>query len=619
MTDDRPGFDFDRIELRLVQDLEDVFDLKEWMGERRPGWLGLDVETTGLNKARDRVRTYQFGDERKGWTVPLDEYRGVVRELLAGYDRPVVYHNAIFDLGFNAVEGLSIRDDLVDDTMLMSHVLQPASAHALKLLATRYVDKRSAHGQSLLKEQMDKHRWGWDTVPLDLPAFWMYSALDTCLTAALAPHLRKRLDTPELWGAYEIEREAVPILARAETRGMAVDPEYLRLASEELTRRLDALAPHLGNLNANSDAQVIAWLQERGYRLVKLTEKGKWSTDDEVLAHAATVIPEAAYIRDARRYRLFRDRYVHKMRDLGEPEPSGLLKVCCNVRPVAAVTSRMSVADPPLQQMPRGRWIRDAFVARPGHKLVSADYDGMEMRVLASLANEEALIQTFERGEDPHGFVAGEVYGPGWTKVQRGTAKNAAFALIYGAGVPQFSRTARISEEAGQAFMDRYAELFPRVARFMEEQISAVRGRVPARGKNGWIELRWGRTIPVPRDEAYKATNYRIQGSCAQVLKRKIVEMDNAGLGEYLRLPVHDQVIMEAPDDEVEFVRHTLNEVMPDRHSFRVTLTATAEVARSWGEMYVSPDFPPLLPAYWPWDAEAAEDARERPEALRPV
>lgn len=605
MTDERPGFDFDRLQLRLVRDLEDVWDLQRWLGERRPGWLGCDVETTGLNKARDRVRTVQFGDEQYGWTVPLEEYRGVVRELLAGYDRPIAFHNAIYDLGMLGVEKLDINTELVDCTLLMSHVIKPNDVHALKLLATRYVDKRAAAGQHILKEQMDRHRWDWADVPLDLPAFWMYSALDTCLTAALAPHLAKRLDTPALWEAYEIERAVVPILARAEVAGMAVDPEYLRQASAELTRRLEALQPYLGNLNANSDQQVIAWLQARGYQLVKKTDKGKWSTDDEVLAHAATVIPEAGYIRDARRFRLFRDRYIEKMAALGEPEPSGLLRICCNVRPVAAVTSRMSVADPPLQQMPRGRWIRDAFVARPGHKLVSADYDGMEMRVLASLANEEALIAAFARGEDPHGFVAGEVYGQGWTKEQRTAAKSAAFALIYGAGIPQFARTAHISEEAAQAFMDRYAELFPRVASYMEEVITTIRSRVPARGKNGWVDLRWGRTIPVSRDEAYKGTNYIIQGSCAQVLKRKIVEMDNAGLGPFIRLPVHDQVILEAPDEDVEAVRATMDEVMPDRDSFRVTLTATAEVARSWGEFYVAPEYPPLLPAYWPWDAEA--------------
>lgn len=605
------GFDLSALDLTLVSDLEGLWDLQAWLGERRD-ILGLDTETTGLNKGRDRVRTVQFGDLRRGWCVPLDEFRAPVRELLERYDRPTVYHNAIFDLGFLRVEGIVTREQHANCTLLASHVVMPTGTHALKPLATRYVDKRAAAGQHLLKEHCARHGWDWGTVPIDLPSFWMYSALDTSLTAALWPHFEKRLPvgSPDRY-AYEIELAAAKVLARAEVAGMAVDAEYLRLASRELERRLEDIHPRLP-INANSDRDVIEYFQLRGYRFIKRTEKGAIATDDDVLKHIAATRPELAAsaddVRNARRYRRLQSTYIGKMQDLGTPIPEhpGLLSIHCNVRPVAAVTSRMSITEPALQTLPRGRYVRDAFVARPGHKLVIADYAGMEMRVLASAARCTKMIEAFLRGDDMHNYVAGEAFGPGFTKKQRSAAKSAAFAKIYGAGIEQFAVTAGISVEEATDFMGRYDALFPEVQEFMDRVTGTIRERTPKRGKNGYVRLRWGRTIPVEAEKAYKGVNYYIQGSCALIFKAKIIELDAAGLGDYIRLPVHDELIQEVPDDAVDFAVRTTDAVMPDRHSYVVPLEAEAEVFEGWGQKYLSPEYPALVPGLYAWDDQVA-------------
>jgi hypothetical protein len=280
-----------------------------------------------------------------------------------------------------------------------------------------------------------------------------------------------------------------------------------------------------------------------------------------------------------------------------------------STKPVAARTGRMSVTDPPLQTLPRGRLIRDAFVAREGRAFVMADFAGMEMRALACEAKEENMLAAYARGEDLHNYVATMLYGPDFTKPQRTICKNGGFGKIYGAGAEKFAVTAKISISDAKEFLSAYAERFPRVDAYLQEMTNSIMRQIGGdRGERGYVELIDGRMLPVDGEKPYTAVNYKIQGSCAIVLKEKICELANAGLGDFFRLPVHDELLFEPPLEDAADVRETVERIMPDRHNFPgITLEIESDIVPRWGAHYAADGFEPYLPTVDPdWYQEAA-------------
>jgi DNA polymerase-1 len=302
--------------------------------------------------------------------------------------------------------------------------------------------------------------------------------------------------------------------------------------------------------------------------------------------------------------------YLEKFRDVteGGMAVDGVLRA--STKPVGAKTGRQSVTDPPLQTLPRGRVVRDAIVARPGQRLILADFAGMEMRGLAACAREQAMLDAYTRGEDLHDFVARSLYGDDFTKEQRHTCKNAGFAKIYGAGLAKFAVTAKISEAEAEAFLTQYDRMFPRVSAYMQEMVNQVMETAGGhRSGVGWVELQDGRRLRVPANKAYVVVNYRIQGGMAVAAKKKVVELDNAGLGACFRLMVHDELAYEVPDEHAAEALNIIETVMPDRDSFPgVTLEIEADQVDRWGQHYRgSDDYPVYVETPDPeWLAEAA-------------
>jgi DNA polymerase-1 len=386
-----------------------------------------------------------------------------------------------------------------------------------------------------------------------------------------------------------VELACIHVLRDAELAGMGVDLHYLRAACRKLEVDLVALDAAIpGDLDPNSDKQVIAYLLDLGVPLVHMTEKGNLSTNKAVLTlHEKNGWKVCGLIRDYRSKDRMRGSYIEKLLNL---ESKG--RVHANVHPCGARTGRMSVTDPPLQTLPRGRLVRDAFIPAEGCSMVVADYASMEMRVMASDADETSMLSAFARGDDVHNFVASNVFGENFTKKQRGVAKNAGFAKIYGAGIPKFAETAGIPVSEAEEFLARYDQLFPGVSAWQQDMMNQVQATAPGRKRTGYIMTPQGRKLPISTDEAYKACNYRIQGGCAEVLKLKIVEMDAAGLGEFFRLPVHDEVLFECPTEIAKEVQHVVEEVMPDRTNFKIPLTIESNIVSRWGENYEGDEYP---------------------------
>lgn len=561
-------------QLHLVETLDDFLDMRQWLGEQRD-WLGYDIETTGLNVGRDRVRTLQLGDAAHGWTVPWDDWKGGLREVLNAYDRRMVAHNSLFDSKFLKREGFKLKTHLLHDSMIMAHLNDPMSSIALKSVTKRFFGPSAVAGQAALDIAKSKQGWTWETVPIDFPAYWAYGALDTILTAMLADKLWSDIQSQRL--IYDIELAFISVMCDAELKGMAVDLDYSYSKEAELRQAMDEARPHIPEeiKNPGSDQQVISYLQRVGARLWKTTDKGNLSCDDDVMKEQEEAgIPGAAELRKWRRAKWLINSYFSNIRELNV---DGVLRP--SVKPTGARTGRMSVVQPALQTVPRGSIVRDAFVAREGEVLLSADYDQLELRVLAHCAEEERMLEAIRRGEDLHDATARDLFGDGFTKAQRQICKNANFAAAYVSGVPTFARTAGIPIDQAQAFMDKYHSMYPGISQFHKKVINDVI-------RDGYVLTEWGRRIPVPeRNAAYKGVNYKIQSTAtADLIKYKIVELSNAGLHDMFRLPIHDEVLMEVPKDIALEVKHEVDNILTETQLFRCPLTASGDLYRKWGD-----------------------------------
>lgn len=563
------------------------------------------------------MRLLQLGDGQRGYALDWPDWRGPSAELLSKYDRPIVFHNALFDLKMLAAdgrrEGLGRRfpQHLVHDTMVMLFLMNPAGRMDLKGASARYVDNRAQAGQGMLEAAMSQQKWTWESVPRNYPGYWQYGVLDTCLTALLAENIWPQVRDRYRY-AYELEMNVIHCLLEAELAGLMVDEDVrLRTKSRLEDEIYDLVTGPLASIsNPGSDAQVIAHLREigAGEHLIFQTDRGNTSVDKFALRYVATMgFPIAADIEKYRGRVRTLGSYIDKFADVHDGGLAAYGLLHCNTRPVGARTGRMSITEPPLQTLPKGRVVRDCIIARPGHRLLMADFAGMEMRALASLAQEEAMLAAFARGEDMHNFVAAALYGPDFTKPQRSIVKNAAFAKIYGAGIAKFAATAGITMEQATTFLAQYDEMFPGVGRYMEETIASVFETAGGRRGMGWVELQDGRRLPVEANKAYVAVNYRIQGGTAVSTKEAICDTDAAGVGQWFRLAVHDELIWEVPDEHVPMAKRVIAKTMPRRDWPGVTLEIDQDEVERWGQHYRGDDYPKYVETTDPeWLAEAA-------------
>lgn len=595
------------ISLRRVASMDHVTEFFQWLGQRRE-FLAVDVETTGLLVGYDYIRLAQFGDENVGWALPYDEWKGAVRDAVERYTGKIVCHNLLFDSKMLKFDGIVIPQAQAHDSMIMTHLADPAAYMGLKPAAGRHIDKRAQAGEELLKKAMAQGGWTWETIPTWVPAYWQYAAFDTCLSALLAgklyPETRK---VP-----YEVELATIHCLREAELAGLRVDEGYRQLAEDKLAyavaateAALQALAP---GLNPGSDKQVIDALHEQGAVWEVYTENGNLSVDKDVLkwlgSEPGGSFPMAEVLSRWRKDERLLNGYIRKFADVGKGiNPKGEAvglgvygELHASTKPVAARTGRMSVTQPALQTLPRGRVVRDAIIPRDGHVFVMADFSGMELRVLASFAQEPEMLAAFARGEDLHNFAASKIYGADFTKPQRTLCKNGAFANIYGAGVEKFAVTAGIDVGMAREFRKLYDDMFPGIKQFAGQVVGEVIEAAGGKRKGyGHVTLIDGRWLPVEADKAYKGVNFRIQGSCAVTLKTKMIELDHAGLGPFFRLAVHDELLFEVPIELRHEVRRIIEDVMPERKTYPgVTLEIETDIVHRWGQHYAA-DFPKFI------------------------
>lgn len=576
------------LSLNLVDSLDDLHACWDWFVREPHGpYLGCDTETGGLDWWRQPLRMVQFGDHNQGWAIPMEKWPGLVEEILRRWDGDLIFHNAKFDVHFLTRAGMPLKRHKIHDSMLLSRVIDPHLPAGLKAVSDRLIDPRASAMQRSLNEKMMKHHWDWDTVPWTLEEYWVYAALDPVLNCFIWDALQSRSEAQTYKTPYHVDLACSMVVCDMEQRGIMIDQPYCESWSTRLLSYEEQVAlwarDVYGIENIGSDRQLVKFFEGLGIPLHRRTRSGNLSMDEETLAEINH--PLAAQVLSYRHANKRRTTYFDPWLEFAGGD--GRLHPSFNIS--GARTARMSCERPNLQNVPRSRMVRRGLIPKEGHVLVLADYDQIELRLMAHFADSKPMIEAIHAGEDLHTYTAKLVYktdSP--TKEQRRIAKHSNFAKIYGAGIAKFAKTAGVSEDEAALFLAGYDSNFPEVRRF-QQQIQSAANASGAQSEDGLAHLEApfiGRQQVADPSEAYKLVNYLIQGTAADVLKMKMIDLDLAGLGRYMTVPIHDELAFEVPENEVEEFVAELPKVMEDRTSFKVPLTAGIDVVRDWGAKY---------------------------------
>lgn len=578
------------VQLRLVRSIDDAMDLKRWLGERREtSFIGLDTETAGLDPHRFGLRMIQFGDLRTGWAVPWPLWGGAALEILNAWEGEWVLHNAQFDARFLKVHaGWELPWHRTHNTMIQLALVDPLRPKGLKAAATRYVDATATRGEKLLHDGMRQQGWTWGTVPYDFDPYWVYGALDPVLTTHLCHQFLGQVQAtcPE---AYDLERAAERVCSNMMLAGLLVDQPYVAAERAKLREfaaesRTWLQARH-GITSPMSAGQISRALAALGHPVTRFTPKGYPQVDKATLTAYRDHHPDIL-VRDLARYVLavrhtekICTAYLDNFTEMVDAD--GLIHASINI--LAARTGRMSVTDPALQTLPRDdEVVRGSFIPHPGMALVSCDLDQVEARLAAHFSNDPGLIQAFldadAGGADFFCGVASGIFGETITKgdPRRQLTKNVVYGKLFGGGLETMARTAGVDPMVMKPVKDAFEARFPGLQAMTDQIMREAEGYdVPC----VFTPLR--RRLVADHGRAYtQLTNAKIQGHAAEYFKMRLVDLDAAGLGPYLRLPIHDEELAEVPADEAEEICREIERLMSDRVNYRVPITAGGKVMR---------------------------------------
>lgn len=599
----------DDVKLNLVTSLDDALALKTWLGERHGDTqvIAFDTEGTGLDPAVDRVRLVQVGDSLTGWAIPLDDWRGLVKEVVAAWEGEWVMHNAKYDVAMmSQAEGIEFPLHRVHDTRYMCHILNPLESTALKAQAGKYVDPRAAAMQKQLDELLDANRYSWETIPITregpASAYWIYGALDPVLTRRLFD-IKYPAVMAEAPMAYDIERAVAWVTMFMERRGVKVDRTYTELKGIEFETEFHDLTERCRlewGIAPSSTRDVVQVLLDDGVKLQKMTAGGAYSLDKEVLDSLDH--PLANLVKRRRRIEKMRSTYIRRFLQYSERDGrlhprintiGGSGKSARESGGISGVkTSRMSMDSPNLQQLPRGSdditsSIRNCIVSEEGSTLLMTDADQIEMRVMAHLSDDRNLLDAFLKPEDFFTSLAREVYRDlslVKSDPRRQIIKNFGYATIYGAGIPKLAKTAGIPEEEMRTVAAMFDEAYPGVklmqSRIAREAMQRLRSEGIAYSRSPLTNRKYA----AEDNREYALVNYTIQGMSAEILKIKLLQLHAAGLGNYMLLPIHDEVMLEVPDDDLRDVAVTVIDIVNDDSLLKIPLTWGAATGKRWGE-----------------------------------
>nr|MBP7915610.1 DNA polymerase I [Vitreoscilla sp.] len=611
---DAPAAEVPKPAVALAREYECVTSwdrLDAWLAALRTAPLtALDTETDSLDPMRARIVGLSFATEpgRAAYVPLAHDYPGAPDQLplaevlarcqpwLEDAAAAKVGQNVKYDMHVLANHGITVRGYL-HDTLLQSYVLEAHRPHSLESLADRHLGRSGLSYEQLCGK-------GANQIPfsqVDVSQATTYSGEDSemCLQVhqTLWPQVQAEAG---LRRVYEnIEMPVSALLARIERHGVLIDAQVLAAQSRELAERMVALEREAYELagqpfNLGSPKQIGEILFGRlGLPVKKKTASGAPSTDEEVLQELAADYPLPAKLLEHRSLAKLKGTYTDKLPLMVNPATG---RVHTNYAQAVAVTGRLSSNDPNLQNIPirtpEGRRVREAFIAPPGHRIVSADYSQIELRIMAHISGDPGLTKAFAEGMDVHRATAGEVFGIEPASVspeQRRYAKTINFGLIYGMGAFGLAQSLGIDQKAARNYIDRYFERFAGVRRYMEETRQSARQR-------GYVETLFGRRIYLPEINGgngprkagaeRQAINAPMQGTAADLIKLAMIAVqgaiDTEERATRMVMQVHDELVLEVPEAELAWAREAVPRLMAGVASLSVPLLAEVGVGANW-------------------------------------
>ncbi len=573
----------------------------------------LDTETTSLHEMQAQIvgisfsitpgeaayipLTHSYSDAPD--QLPINEVLAKLKPWLEDAQHKKLGQHVKYDRHVFANHGIEVQG-YVHDTMLQSYVLEVHKPHNLTSLAQRHVGRSGISYEDLCGKGV--HQISFSQV--DVAKASEYSCEDSDQT--LDVHLAlwpKLLANDKLRGIYELEIESSESLYRIERNGVMIDAQLLATQSHELGQRIMQLETQAHELagqpfNLASPKQIgEIFFTKLGLPIVKKTATGAPSTDEEVLEKLAEDYPLPAKILEHRGISKLKGTYTDKLGQLAHPRTG---RVHTHYAQAVAVTGRLSSNDPNLQNIPirtaEGRRVREAFVAPQGSLIASADYSQIELRIMAHISGDEALIKAFTDGIDVHRATAAEVFGLPAADVsseQRRYAKVINFGLIYGMSAFGLAKALSIDNTAAKNYIERYFQRFAGVKTYMDET------RLSAKSK-GYVETVLGRRLYLPeinspngprRAGAERAAiNAPMQGTAADLIKLSMNavqrELDAKALKTKMIMQVHDELVFEVPSGELDWLKAEIPRIMASVAQLKVPLVAEVGVGENWDQAH---------------------------------
>ena len=590
-------------------------DLARWLEAiKRADEACIDTETTSLDPLTAQLVGFSLSIEPgRAAYLPIDhrypgapDQIGVARAVallkpwLEDRAKKKLGQNLKYDQHVLANHGIALAG-VANDTLLESYVLESHMRHDMDSLAERHLGLKTITYDEVTGK--GAQRIGFEEVSVERAT--EYSAEDADITLRLHRVLHPRIaaDTKLRFVYESIEMPVREVLFRMERNGVLVDGATLDAQSRELGHKMleleqKAYAEAGQPFNLNSTKQIGEIFFERlKLPVLKKTPGGAPSTDEDVLERLALDYPLPKTLLEYRAVSKLKSTYTDKLPRMVNARTG---RVHTNYGQATAVTGRLASNDPNLQNIPvrtaEGRRIREAFIASPGSAIVSADYSQIELRIMAHLSEDQGLLDAFARGEDVHRATAAEIFGRARGEVsseERRYAKTINFGLIYGMSAFGLAQQLGLARATAQAYIDSYFARYPGVQRYMESTRAAAR-------EQGYVETVFGRRLwlqeirssnQARRAGAERAAiNAPMQGTAADLVKLAMIAVQNwldaARLGAKLVMQVHDELVLEVPEPELDRVREELPRLMSGVATLKVPLVVDVGVGKNWDEAH---------------------------------
>ena len=602
-----PQEESDKVELdyKLISNEKELSELISQI--KNKGSFAIDTETTGLDPMKNRIVGFSVAtDAGKAAYIPLGhrEMGNININTVKEYFEPVFKdksikkygHHLKFDRLVLLMAGMEL-EGVAGDSLISASLLEPSdSSKILDNLAMVHFNVR----MTPITDLIGKGRSAVTMADIDISTVCKYACADADMTWRLCDRyseiLKNDLDTQKI--IAEIEIPLSEILIKMERDGILVDPEVLNRQSLSVESKMNDVADRIYDMvgqkfNLNSPKQ----LGEILFDVLKLPAGRKRSTRADILEKLAAQgheVPE--YIIEYRHLQKLKSTYLDALVEKINPDTG---RIHTSYHQTITTTGRISSSDPNLQNIPirteLGRLIREAFIASPGHKLLSADYSQIELRMVAHLSGDSGMKKAFSNNEDIHSRTAAEIFGVEINDVDksmRRKAKEINFGLIYGMGPYGLSERLGIPVGEATSYIDKYFSRFPEVKLYMSKILDDAR-------KDGYVKTIGGRKINVPginsedrnvRENSERAAiNAPVQGSAAEMLKMAMIRMDRElkenNLISKMILTIHDELILEVPEDELEGVEALTKKVMSEVIELDVPVVVDSSIGFTWAEL----------------------------------